>query len=189
MHGWLADPQAERTYKALEKVRDYDAATTLIVGCDAVMGGAMVESVGADGSGGAGGNGSGGAEAGPKSPEEREMIENGTPNLVVLGIKTHPWSLLAFIVRDFLEANPTQLTYHGLESLFSDMHARELVCLFRNSHLGVLYKRIDGQGQESLWTLVTDANFANEGAIAWEVRYTFPHAERCTDISLRVESV
>jgi hypothetical protein len=69
-----------------------------------------------------------------------------------------------------LEANPTQLTYHGLESLFSAMHARELVCLFRNSHLGVLYKRVDENGHESLWTLVTDANFANEGAIAWEVR-------------------
>jgi hypothetical protein len=81
--------------------------------------------------------------------------------------------LLAFIVRDFLEANPTQLTYHGLESLFSDMHARELVCLFRNSHLGVLYKRVNEQGQESLWTLVTDANFANEGTIAWEVWHAF----------------
>jgi hypothetical protein len=86
VHGWLADPQAERTYKALDKVRDYDAATTLIVGCDAVMGGAMVESVGAGGSGGVGEveAGNGDAEGGAKSPEEREMIENGTSKLVVL---------------------------------------------------------------------------------------------------------
>ncbi|QRV89981.1 hypothetical protein RhiJN_17999 [Ceratobasidium sp. AG-Ba] len=155
VHGWLADPHPERVYKALEKVGDYDTATTLIASCDAAMGGAMVESIG-------GGSGSGGGEQndvrdeqdgsghGPKSAEEREMIEN------------------AFIVRDFLETNPTQLTYHGLASLFSEMHGRELVCLFRNSHLGVLYKRVDEQGQESLWTLVTDANFANESAIAWE---------------------
>ncbi|KAG8717663.1 hypothetical protein FRC08_006983 [Ceratobasidium sp. 394] len=147
VHGWLADPQAERTYQALDKVRDYDAATTLIASCDAVMGGAMVESVGGSGGGGDETNGHGG---GAKTPEERQMIED------------------AFLVRDFLETNPTQLTYHGLELLFSDMHARELVCLFRNSHLSVLYKRIDERGQESLWTLVTDANFANEGAIAWE---------------------
>ncbi|KAG8781519.1 hypothetical protein FRC12_021830 [Ceratobasidium sp. 428] len=151
VHGWLADPQAEHIYKVLDKVRDYDTATTLIASCDAFMGGAMVESVGGSGSGVNGGDGSeneGGS--GPKSAEEKQMIQD------------------AFLVRDFLETNPTQLTYHGLESLFSDMHARELVCLFRNSHLGVLYKRVDEHGQESLWTLVTDANFANEGAIAWE---------------------
>ncbi|KAF8606498.1 hypothetical protein BDV93DRAFT_520791 [Ceratobasidium sp. AG-I] len=145
VHGWLADPQA-RAYSVLEKVKDYDAATTLIVGCDAVMGGQLVESVGGGGNEN-GGEGEGGNE---RSAEERQMIQD------------------AFLVRDFLDSNPTQLTYHGLESLFSDMHARELVCLFRNSHLGVLYKRVDEQGQESLWTLVTDANFANEGEIAWE---------------------
>ncbi|CAE6414425.1 unnamed protein product [Rhizoctonia solani] len=145
VHGWLADPQSP-AYAALEKVRDYDTATTLIVSCDSLMGGKMVESVGESGSG----------EApkpdvdGTTSDEHRRMIEE------------------AFLVRDFLEANPTQLTYLGLESLFSAMHARELVCLFRNSHLGVLYKRVDENGHESLWTLVTDANFANEGAIAWE---------------------
>ncbi|KAG8737414.1 hypothetical protein FRC10_008193 [Ceratobasidium sp. 414] len=156
VHGWLADPQAERTYQALDKVRDYDTATTLIASCDAVMGGAMVESVGGSGDGGGRGDetnvrdGEDGGGGGTKTAEERQMIED------------------AFLVRDFLEANPTQLTYHGLESLFSGMHPRELVCLFRNSHLGVLYKRVDERGHESLWTLVTDANFANEGAIAWE---------------------
>ncbi|CAE6447104.1 unnamed protein product [Rhizoctonia solani] len=147
VHGWLADPQSP-AYAALDKVRDYDAATNLIVSCDSLMGGRMVESVGE--------SGGGGEEIpksnadGPTTDEHRRMIGE------------------AFLVRDFLEANPTQLTYHGLESLFSAMHARELVCLFRNSHLGVLYKRVDENGQESLWTLVTDANFANEGAIAWE---------------------
>ncbi|KAL5634613.1 hypothetical protein ACGC1H_002605 [Rhizoctonia solani] len=145
VHGWLADPQSP-AYAALEKVKDYDAATNLIVSCDSLMGGRMVERIG-----------EGGSRDAPKSDaddatsdEHRRMIEE------------------AFLVRDFLESNPTQLTYHGLESLFTAMHARELVCLFRNSHLGVLYKRVDENGHESLWTLVTDANFANEGAIAWE---------------------
>ncbi|CAE6408771.1 unnamed protein product [Rhizoctonia solani] len=145
VHGWLVDPQSP-AYAALDKVRDYDAAVNLIVSCDSLMGGRMVESIGGSGAG---------ESAKPDvnetaSDEHRRMIEE------------------AFIVRDFLEANPTQLTYHGLESLFSAMHTRELVCLFRNSHLGVLYKRVDENGHESLWTLVTDANFANESAIAWE---------------------
>ncbi|KAF8753527.1 Choline/Carnitine o-acyltransferase [Rhizoctonia solani] len=147
VHGWLVDPQSP-SYAALDKVRDYDAAVNLIVSCDSLMGGRMVESVG----GAAAGTGESAKTDvdAPANDEHRRMIEE------------------AFLVRDFLEANPTQLTYHGLESLFSAMHARELVCLFRNSHLGVLYKRVDENGHESLWTLVTDANFANEGAIAWE---------------------
>ncbi|KAG8713284.1 hypothetical protein FRC11_012693, partial [Ceratobasidium sp. 423] len=44
VHGWLADPQSP-TYAALEKVRDYDAATNLIVSCDSLLGGRMVESI------------------------------------------------------------------------------------------------------------------------------------------------
>ena len=164
VHGWLADPQS-RAYSVLERVKDYDAATTLIVGCDAVMGGQLVESVGGGGNED-GGEGEGGKE---RSAEERQMIEDGKYLHLNLGTPSNACFSAAFLVRDFLESNPTQLTYHGLESLFSNMHARELVCLFRNSHLGVLYKRVDEQGQESLWTLVTDANFANEGAIAWEV--------------------
>jgi hypothetical protein len=70
VHGWLVDPQAP-SYAALEKVRNYDAATNLIVNCDAIMGGRMVESVG-------------GVEAasssepsGTKSEEDRQMIEEG----------------------------------------------------------------------------------------------------------------
>ncbi|EUC56997.1 choline/carnitine O-acyltransferase [Rhizoctonia solani AG-3 Rhs1AP] len=145
VHGWLADPQSP-AYAALEKVKDYDAATNLIVSCDSLMGGRMVESIGEGGNGDVPKSDTDGTT----SDEHRRMIEE------------------AFLVRDFLESNPTQLTYHGLESLFTAMHARELVCLFRNSHLGVLYKRVDENGHESLWTLVTDANFANEGAIAWE---------------------
>ncbi|KAF8699128.1 Choline/Carnitine o-acyltransferase, partial [Rhizoctonia solani] len=147
VHGWLVDPQSA-SYAALDKVRDYDAAVNLIVSCDSLMGGKMVESVGGTAAG-TGESAKTDVDA-QTNDEHRRMIEE------------------AFLVRDFLEANPTQLTYHGLESLFSAMHARELVCLFRNSHLGVLYKRVDENGHESLWTLVTDANFANEGAIAWE---------------------
>ena len=72
VHGWLADPQS-RAYSVLERVKDYDAATTLIVGCDAVMGGQLVESVGGGGNED-GGGGEGGEE---RSAEERQMIEDG----------------------------------------------------------------------------------------------------------------
>ena len=47
VHGWLADPQSP-AYPALDKVRDYDAAVNLIVSCDSLMGGRMVESADAD---------------------------------------------------------------------------------------------------------------------------------------------
>lgn len=80
VHGWLADPQA-RAYSVLERVKDYDAATTLIVGCDAVMGGQMVESVGGGGNGGVGEGETREGEAAERSAEERQMIEDGKYHL------------------------------------------------------------------------------------------------------------
>lgn len=90
VHGWLADPQAP-SFAALEKVNDYDAATNLIVNCDAIMGGGMVESIGGTGAAGDAGL----QEA--KSEEERRMIQEGEP----------PW------LRQVAAAR-TYLAYHSI---------------------------------------------------------------------------
>jgi hypothetical protein len=52
--------------------------------------------------------------------------------------ETH--SILAIYVRTFLDNTSSQLTYHGLFELASNIKPGQLVALFRNSHLSVLYK-------------------------------------------------
>lgn len=70
------------------------------------------------------------------------------------------------IIREFLEATQSQLTYHGLFHLASTVKPGSLVALFRNLHLSVLYKR-DGE-DESLYSLVTDQVFLRESSVVWE---------------------
>ena len=57
---------------------------------------------------------------------------------------------IAHVVRNFLDNTGSQLTYHGLFTLVSELPPGALVALFRNSHLSVLYKRprrkVKGQG-------------------------------------------
>jgi ubiquitin carboxyl-terminal hydrolase MINDY-1/2 len=43
-------------------------------------------------------------------------------------------------IRTFLDNTSSQLTYHGLFDLSSSVQSGQLVALFRNSHLSVLYK-------------------------------------------------
>jgi len=73
----------------------------------------------------------------------------------------------ALLIQQFLEMNSTQLTYHGLFTLFTSLD-EGLYPFFRNSHLSVLYKYHSPDGSPSLWTLVTDSNFAKEPAVVWE---------------------
>ena len=73
---------------------------------------------------------------------------------------------LALAIRQFLEANSTQLTYHGLFSLSALKPG--LYALIRNSHLSVLFVHVSVSGEPSLWTLVTDSNFVSEPAVVWE---------------------
>lgn len=70
------------------------------------------------------------------------------------------------VVQHFLETTQSQLTYHGLFQLSSELRPGELVALFRNSHLSVLHKPAFGDG--GLYTLVTDHVFAHESSIVWE---------------------
>ena len=99
-------------------------------------------------------------------------------------------STVALIVRNFLDSTSSQMTYHGLFTLASTIKPGELVALFRNSHLSVLYKprplgsRPSGGEQgdidatvlelaltdehAALYILVTDHSFYNEPSVVWE---------------------
>lgn len=49
------------------------------------------------------------------------------------------------------------------------MKPNELACLFRGSHLSVLYKRLDPVTKSTmLYTLVTDRVFIRESSVVWE---------------------
>ncbi len=52
------------------------------------------------------------------------------------------------LIRDFLKSTSTQLSYHGLFVLAQSLQPGELVALFRNSHLSVLYRRLPQEGAE-----------------------------------------
>jgi ubiquitin carboxyl-terminal hydrolase MINDY-1/2 len=66
-------------------------------------------------------------------------------------------------VRTFIDNTQSQLTYHGLFTLASELEPNTLTALFRNSHLSVLFK-----SAESLYTLVTDHVFVREPCVVWE---------------------
>jgi hypothetical protein len=72
----------------------------------------------------------------------------------------------AIAVQRFLDTTQSQLTYYGLFTLSSTVEPGQLVALFRNSHLAVLYKP---HGSDTgLYTLVTDHTFTHEETVVWE---------------------
>ena len=69
------------------------------------------------------------------------------------------------LIKDFLQAWPTQLTEYGLDIIDKSMKAGQFAILFRNDHFSTLYK---DQFSERLFTLVTDAGYAGHERIIWE---------------------
>jgi len=143
VHGWLCDPDSHE-YNSLLQTQDYDSSMDLIVEADSLTNGQLVaasewpgEQIATQ------------PIANTKlSPEEQAKVEN------------------AIAVRRFLDTTQSQLTYYGLFHLSSTLKPGDLVALFRNSHLGVLYKPY---GEESgLYTLVTDHTFTREESVVWE---------------------
>ena len=49
-------------------------------------------------------------------------------------------SITALVAEQFLESSASQLTYHGLSELSSQLKEDELVVLFRNNHFITLYR-------------------------------------------------
>ncbi|KZS92416.1 hypothetical protein SISNIDRAFT_486451 [Sistotremastrum niveocremeum HHB9708] len=152
VHGWLVDPTSHE-YSVLSTTQDYDNSTDLIVAADSITKGQLVETWTVSDDVGESSNGH--VQSGNRhdemqklSAEEREKVRN------------------AVVVQHFLETTQSQLTYHGLFQLSSELRPGELVALFRNSHLSVLHKPAFGDG--GLYTLVTDHVFAHESSIVWE---------------------
>ncbi|RKP35128.1 hypothetical protein BJ085DRAFT_12248, partial [Dimargaris cristalligena] len=68
------------------------------------------------------------------------------------------------LIEDFLSNNPTQLTYHGLVTLSTELPDHYPVVFFRNNHFSTLYKRQNGE----LYLLVTDTGYAAKSEVVWE---------------------
>jgi len=149
VHGWLVDPDSQE-HAALAKTEDYDTSVNSIVGADHLMSGRLVVAEHGDTPVVPDGDEAPGSHQ-ELSPDQQEKI-------------TH-----ALLIRQWLDANPTQLTYYGLFSLHSALEPNELVALFRGSHLSVLYKRQPaGEETLALYTLVTDRVFLRETSVVWE---------------------
>uniref|UniRef100_A0A0V0J1S2 MINDY deubiquitinase domain-containing protein n=1 Tax=Schistocephalus solidus TaxID=70667 RepID=A0A0V0J1S2_SCHSO len=68
-----------------------------------------------------------------------------------------------FLAEAFLENTASQLTVHGLCQLADTLRKGQLAVFFRNNHFSTIYRHND-----SLYTLLTDAGFANEPNFVWE---------------------
>ncbi|XP_053384700.1 ubiquitin carboxyl-terminal hydrolase MINDY-1-like [Mercenaria mercenaria] len=69
----------------------------------------------------------------------------------------------ALVAEEFLENSASQLTYHGLCELCTQLKEDELAVLFRNNHFTTLYRHKD-----ELFQLVTDQGFLQESNVVWE---------------------
>lgn len=68
-------------------------------------------------------------------------------------------------IKQFFQAHPTQLTPYGLQSIQTALRPGEFAILFRNDHFSTIYKHPrDGD----LYTLITDAGYAERDEIIWE---------------------
>ncbi|KAJ8340471.1 hypothetical protein SKAU_G00351040 [Synaphobranchus kaupii] len=68
-----------------------------------------------------------------------------------------------YVAEQFLNSTATQLTYHGLCELTSNVQEGELCVFFRNNHFSTMTK-FKGQ----LYLLVTDQGFLTEEKVVWE---------------------
>ncbi|KAH9838654.1 uncharacterized protein C8Q71DRAFT_752338 [Rhodofomes roseus] len=149
VHGWLADPESPE-HKILSRTQDYDTSVNLIVEADHLTKGRLLASEGAPPEPEAGGSSSSDSSGSydALTHDERQKVQD------------------AIIIRDFIDKTQSQLTYHGLFTLASTVEPGQLVALFRNSHLSVLYKPHGSDG--GLYTLVTDQVFLYEASVVWE---------------------
>ncbi|KAK4050307.1 hypothetical protein OIV83_003628 [Microbotryomycetes sp. JL201] len=156
LHGWVVDPQDTETWDVVvENIGDYDAAMEKVVAGKEIAG----EDVQDD------------------EHDEQKLLEMirrrslWTPEQEDIVRQAH-------VVQKFLSSSQTQLTYHGLFLLSSQLAPSSLSALFRNSHLSVLYRRLAtptphntpqlGTEGPVLFTLVTDATFVHEPSVVWE---------------------
>ena len=161
VHGWVVDPQDEETWSGVvEGCGDYDTAVERVVEGE-ILGG-----------------GTGAGERGEDMVREVERRSQWTSKEER---QVHQGAFLAsrrrreaneinaaHLIRQFLDATRTQLTYHGLFLLSSHLPSSSLSALFRNSHLSVLYRAPALGSRPTLFTLVTDSTFVGEREVVWE---------------------
>lgn len=68
-------------------------------------------------------------------------------------------------IKQFFQTYPTQLTPYGLEAVQSSLEPGEFAILFRNDHFSTIYKHPHNR---RLYTLITDAGYADRDEIIWE---------------------
>ncbi|KAK5106598.1 hypothetical protein LTS08_000719 [Lithohypha guttulata] len=83
------------------------------------------------------------------------------------GLNQHEQQLWQDItsIKQFFRAFPTQLTPYGLGVVQESLEPGEFAILFRNDHFSTIYKNPRDQ---RLYTLVTDAGYADRDEIIWE---------------------
>ncbi|KAL1735316.1 hypothetical protein EV714DRAFT_200727 [Schizophyllum commune] len=159
VHGWLVDPSGPDA-KIVARYPDYDAAVSLIAEADHLTKGQLVvEDVDP--------NAAGPSSSAAEPSSSGAGPSNGRPSTSSLRYSPEDQNKIrdAIALRAWLDANQSQLTYHGLFHLASSLPPGELVALFRSSHLAVLYKAPQDGG---LYSLSTDAVFLHEPSIVWE---------------------
>jgi hypothetical protein len=157
VHGWIVDPQDEEAWEAIvEKCGDYDRAVEKIVEGEIISGGELVE-----------------------GDEDEAKVLAAVERRSQWSQQEEEKVREAHLIRQFLSTTSTQLTYYGLFLLSSHLAPSSLSALFRNSHLSVLFRRPSTPTSTStptggsdagpaLFTLVTDASFADEPEVVWE---------------------
>lgn len=68
-------------------------------------------------------------------------------------------------IKQFFQAYPTQLTPYGLSAVQNTLQGGEFAIMFRNDHFSTIYKHPRDQ---RLYTLITDAGYADRDEIIWE---------------------
>ncbi|KAF8965798.1 hypothetical protein BDZ97DRAFT_1811069 [Flammula alnicola] len=119
LHGWLVDPNSAEA-SVIQRIKDYDSAVGLIAEVDHLTNGRFVVDDAAPHL-----NTASGEATSPTrewTEEELQKVRDAT------------------IVRRFLDATQSQLTYHGLFHLATSLPPNTPCALFRSSHLSVLYK-------------------------------------------------
>lgn len=105
----------------------------------------------------------------PQNQDEVEAVGKCSYNQLVekiIGDKTSdkPEEVQqALIAEQFLERTASQLTYHGLCELNTQVKDDELAVFFRNNHFTTLYRN-----KNELFQLVTDQGFLTESNVVWE---------------------
>eukprot|EP00195_Chlamydomonas_chlamydogama_P016991 CAMPEP_0202893236 /NCGR_PEP_ID=MMETSP1392-20130828/2844_1 /ASSEMBLY_ACC=CAM_ASM_000868 /TAXON_ID=225041 /ORGANISM="Chlamydomonas chlamydogama, Strain SAG 11-48b" /LENGTH=525 /DNA_ID=CAMNT_0049577489 /DNA_START=225 /DNA_END=1802 /DNA_ORIENTATION=- len=69
----------------------------------------------------------------------------------------------AVVVKDFLEANCSQLTVYGLARMQERLRENQLAVFFRNNHFNVIFRY-----NSQLYLLVTDQGYLREPSVVWE---------------------